>query len=56
VLSALAEARSKKIYLIWRSPHIPFGSCPLDGLLREEWRGKILRSVVGGDDEAQEER
>jgi len=51
VLSALAEARSKKIYLIWRSPHIPFGSCPLDRLLREEWREKILRSVMG-DDEA----
>ena len=54
VLSALAEARSKKVYLIWRSPHIPPGACPLDDLLREEWRGKLLRGVVS-DGRAEED-
>ena len=42
LLRALAEARSKKIYLIWRNPYIPFGDCPLDYVLRDEWREKLL--------------
>ena len=50
VLSALAEAKAKKIYLIWRNPNIPFGNCPLDGLLKEEWRSKLLRSVASHEE------
>ena len=51
VLSALAEAMSRKVYLIWRSPRFPPGSCPLDGLLKAEWREKLLGGVKS-DEEA----
>jgi len=41
----LANAGSPKVYLIWRSPLWPVGSCPLDELVRPEWREKLFRSV-----------
>jgi len=45
LIHALASAVSPKIYLIWRSPLKPVGSCPLDELVRPEWREKLFRSV-----------
>ena len=46
VLSALAEARSRKVYLIWRHPRFPPGSCPLDELVRSEWRDRLLGEAM----------
>ena len=45
LIYTLANAVSPKVYLIWRSPLWPVGSCPLDELVRPEWRGKLFRSV-----------
>ena len=45
LIRTLASAISPKVYLIWRSPLWPVGSCPLDDLVRPEWREKLFRGV-----------
>ena len=41
LLSVLASVRARKAYLIWRDPRLPLGACPLDELLRPEWRERL---------------
>ena len=43
LIAILASMASRKVYLIWRNPGLPFGSCPLDELVRPEWRERLLR-------------
>jgi len=46
-LSILAFLRARKIYLIWRHPGIAYGGCPLDDLVKPEWRDKLFGEVKG---------
>ncbi len=45
LVSIIANMASRKVYLVWRNPVFPPGSCPLDDLVRPEWREKLF----GGD-------
>ena len=48
LICVLASMALRKAYLIWRNPAIPYGSCPLDHLVRPEWHDRVFgRGGVG---------